>query len=112
MLKQVWLVCFCICLETAAPNIAFAVNQCARFTLDPKDSHATAVKRIVKYLQATKDCGLVFKPTMDWKLDCYVDANFCGLWGSEDPEDLVVAKSQTGYVIMFAGCPLFWKSTQ
>jgi len=43
------------------PDIAFAVNV----THDPKNSHATTVKRIVKYLQATKDHGLVFKPSMD-----------------------------------------------
>ena len=93
------------------PDIAFAVNQAARFTHDPKDSHATAVKRIVRYLIATKDRGLVFRPTFDWKVDCYVDADFCGLWGSEDPNDPIVAKSRTGYVITLAGCPLLWKSS-
>ena len=31
-------------------------------------------------------------PKDDWKIDCYVDADFCGVWGSEDPEDPVVAK--------------------
>jgi hypothetical protein len=93
------------------PDIAFAVNQAARFTHDPKDSHAIAVKRIVRYLIKTKDKGLIFKPSKDWKLDCYVDADFCGLWGSEDPDDPVVAKSRTGFVIMLGGCPLFWKST-
>ena len=93
------------------PDIAFAVNQAARFTHDPKDSHAQAVKRIVKYLIATKDRGMIFRPSLDWKVDCYVDADFCGLWGSEDPEDPVVAKSRTGYVILLAGCPLLWKSS-
>ena len=93
------------------PDIAFAVNQAARFTHDPKDSHATAVKRIVKYLIATRDRGLTFKPTPDWKLDCYVDADFCGLWGSEDPNDPIVSKSRTGYIITLGGCPLVWKST-
>ena len=66
------------------PNIAFAVNQDARFLHDPKASHAAAVKPIVRYLSGTKHRGLTFKPTMDWKLDCYVDADFCGLWGSEN----------------------------
>ena len=93
------------------PDIAFAVNQAARFTHDPKDSHAVAVKRIVRYLIHTKDKGLIFKPSLDWKVDCYVDADFCGLWGSEDPDDPIVAKSRTGYIILLAGCPLLWKSS-
>ena len=49
-------------------------------------------------------------PTNNWKIDCYVDADFCGLWGSEDPNDPLVAKSSTGYILMLAGCPLMWVS--
>ena len=30
------------------PDIAFAVHQCARFTHCPKQSHAVAVKRILR----------------------------------------------------------------
>ena len=93
------------------PDIAFAVNQAARFTHDPKQSHAQAIKRIVRYLQGTKEKGLTFRPSTDWQVDCYCDADFCGLWGSEDPNDPIVTKSRTGFVILLAGCPLFWKST-
>jgi hypothetical protein len=32
------------------PDIAFAVNQFAHFSHNPKKSHATAVKMIVRYL--------------------------------------------------------------
>jgi hypothetical protein len=92
------------------PDIAFAVHQAARFTHAPMDSHATAVKRIVKYLKGTRDKGMIFRPTSDWKLDCLVDSDFCGLWGSEDPDDPIVSKSRTGFIITFAGCPLLWKS--
>ena len=92
------------------PDIAFAVNQAARFSHDPKQCHGVAVKRIIRYLKGTRDRGLVMRPTGDWKVDCYVDADFCGLWGSEDPEDPVVAKSRTGYLLTLAGCPLLWVS--
>ena len=92
------------------PDIAFAVHQAARFSHDPKQSHAQAIKKICRYLQGTKDRGLVMNPTKDFKVDCYVDADFCGLWGSEDPEDPIVAKSRTGYILMFANCPLMWVS--
>ena len=87
------------------------MNQAARFTHDPRESHAIAVKRIVRYLIATRDKGLIFKPSTDWKLDCHVDADFCGLWGSVDPNDPIVSKSRTGYIITLGGCPLVWKST-
>ena len=72
------------------PDITFAVDQAARFTHAPKKSHGVTVKRIVRCLRGTKDRGLIFKPQTDWKVDCFVDADFCGLWGSEDPNDPVV----------------------
>ena len=92
------------------PDIAFAVHQVARFAHEPKHSHAVAIKRIVRYLKCTRDHGLVMRPKGDWKIDCWVDSDFCGTWGSEDPEDPVVAKSRTGYILTLAGCPLMWVS--
>jgi hypothetical protein len=92
------------------PDIAFAVHQVARFSHEPKHSHEVAVKRIVRYLKGTRNRGLVFRPRDDWKIDCYVDADFCGLWGAEDPDDPVVAKSRTGFILTLAGCPLMWVS--
>ena len=92
------------------PDIAFAVHQCARFTHAPKESHEAAVVRICRYLQATKDEGLIFHPTRQLRVDVYVDADFCGLFGVEDPHDSVSVKSRTGYVIMIANCPLLWVS--
>ena len=43
--------------------------------------------------------------------DCYVDADFCGLWNRRTAHlDPVTAKSRTGFVIRFADCPLTWGS--
>ena len=44
------------------PDIAHAVNQCARFTHNPKASHATAVKHIIHYLKGTQTQGMLLKP--------------------------------------------------
>ena len=96
--------------SNSRPDICFAVHQAARFTHDPKHSHAVAVKRIIRYLKGTRDRGLTFRPHSGFQVDCWVDADFCGLWGSEHPEDPTVAKSRSGYVITVAGCPLMWVS--
>ena len=61
-------------------------------------------------MKGTRDRGLTFRPHSGFQVDCWVDADFCGLWGSEQPEDPTVAKSRTGYVITVAGCPLMWVS--
>ena len=43
-------------------------------------------------------------------VDCYADADFAGLWGHEDPQDPIYARSRTGFVEKFANCPLLWIS--
>ena len=92
------------------PDIQFAVHSAARFTHNPKHSHAQAVKRICRYLKGTKDKGILFKPNLSAGLDMFVDADFCGLYNSEDHQDPVSVKSRTGYVLTLFGCPLLWAS--
>ena len=77
------------------PDISFAVHHCARFTHNTKVSHDTAVKRICRYLQGTKDNGLVFNPSKKLVVNCYADADFAGLWGHENPQDPIYARSIT-----------------
>ena len=92
------------------PDIAFAVSQVARFSANPKQSHATAIKSLVRYLYATKDKGMIIAPTKSLKLEMFVDADFAGLYKRE-PDHLVDSvRSRTGYIIKLGGCPLVWKS--
>ena len=66
------------------------------------------MKRICRYLQGTKDNGLVFYPSKKLVVDCYADAYFAGLWVHADPQDHICARSRTGIVVTFANCPLLW----
>jgi hypothetical protein len=92
------------------PDIAFAVHQAARFSHDPRQSHAVAVKRILRYLKTTADKGLIMTPGDDHRVDCYVDSDFAGMFSVENVHDPVSVKSRTGYVILYRGSPLLWVS--
>lgn len=59
------------------------VHQCARFCASPKALHALVVKRIIRYLQATQQQGIIMKPSTNLTLDMYVDSNFSGMWHKE-----------------------------
>ena len=48
--------------QNTRPDIAYAVHQCARFTHAPKHSHSIGVKRIIRYIQGTKDKGMILQP--------------------------------------------------
>jgi hypothetical protein len=93
------------------PDIQYAVSQCARFTHSPRKSHEDALIRIGRYLKHTSDCGLILRPTIGtFNVDCYVDADFAGLWPHEDKHDPTCVKSRTGFVICIANCPVIWSS--
>ena len=68
------------------------------------------MKRICRYLQGTKDNGLVFIPSKKRVVDCYADADFAGLWGHEDPQYPICASSRTGFGVTISNCPLLWVS--
>ena len=87
------------------PDISFSVHQCARFTHNTNASHETAVKRICRYLQGTKDNSLVFNTSKKLVMDCYADADFAGPWGHENPQYPICARSRTGFVITFFQLP-------
>jgi hypothetical protein len=43
-------------------------------------------------------------------LECYVDADFAGAWTPETAHDANKVISRTGFVIMYANCPIHWAS--
>jgi hypothetical protein len=88
------------------PDIVYAVHQAARFTHHPCQSHAVGVKKIAQYLEQTKSEGTFISPQDSLRVDCYVDANFAGLFTVADKQDPVRVKSRTGYVTFFKGAPL------
>ena len=96
--------------QTTRPDISMATHQCARFNAYPKLCHEKAIKRICRYLLGTKDNGIIFKPDSSKGLECYVDADFAGGWSSGDCTNPEMVLSRTGFLISYAGCPIFWKS--
>ena len=45
-------------LTASRPDIMYSVCLCAIFQSCPKESHLSALKRIIKYLEGTMDIGL------------------------------------------------------
>jgi hypothetical protein len=100
-----------LCLTTnTRPDLAFAVSQAARFCHNPKKSHATGVKTVIRHSHRTSDKGMIVKPTGILGLENCVDASFAGNCGLEPAQSPVSVKSRTGVVVFLAGCPLIWKS--
>ena len=56
----------------------FATCLCARFQANPKESHLTAVKRILRYLKGTVNLGLWYPKNSGFGLVGYSDSDFAG----------------------------------
>ena len=92
-------------------DIAYATQQCAWFAADAKVEHGKAVRWLGRYLKGTRNKGMTFKPDRTCGLEIYVDADFAGNWNKEEAfNDRDMARSRHGYFIMYAGCPIVWKS--
>ncbi|WVZ71103.1 LOW QUALITY PROTEIN: hypothetical protein U9M48_019724 [Paspalum notatum var. saurae] len=65
-------------LCASRPDIMFSVCLCARFQADPRESHLTAVKRILRYLKHTPSIGLWYPKGASFELLGYSDSDFAG----------------------------------
>jgi len=54
---------------------------------------------------------MVYTPDEEETFECFVDADFCGSWDKEAAmDDPDTARSRSGHVILYAGCPILWTS--
>ncbi|KAF5477519.1 hypothetical protein F2P56_004152 [Juglans regia] len=65
-------------LSLNRPDLSFAVNKVCQFMHTPKASHWTVVKCSLRYLKATINYVLLFKPQTDFSLQAYSDADWGG----------------------------------
>ena len=84
------------------PDIAYAVGALARHASKPGKPHWTAVKRVLRYLNGTKNQGIIFRRGESASIVGYSDADWAG-----DRQD---RKSTSGYLFQIAGGPISWRS--
>jgi hypothetical protein len=92
------------------PDIAMAVHQCAWFSTNPMRLHEKAVICTWCYLLSTQAKGMVCKPDSTRGIKVYIDANFAWGWDPRDAMNAGNAYSRTGFVVWYAGCPIYWQS--
>ncbi|KAL7475955.1 hypothetical protein ACHAW6_001847 [Cyclotella cf. meneghiniana] len=86
------------------------IHQCVHFTFSPTHHHELALICIGRYLKGTMGQGILLSPPDLAFIDCYPDADFAGLYGQEDSQNLHGARSHMDFVILAFGCSVIWKS--
>ena len=80
---------------THRPDIAFVVGVFGRFMSNPGVIHYQVVKKVLRYLQVTKDHMLTYQHTNSLDVVGYSNADFKGYVNDK--------KSTTGYIFFMAG---------
>lgn len=86
----------------ARPDISISVGLLGRKVAEPNQSDWFAAKRVVQYLNATKDQKLTFGPGQEWKLIGFSDSDWAG--------DQRTRRSTTGMIFFYGGGPICWVS--
>ncbi|XP_073525890.1 uncharacterized protein [Phyllobates terribilis] len=120
-------------LTASSPDIVFAVSLCARFQYDPRESHVTIIKCILRYLKGTDNLCLWYPKNCDFTLVGYTDADYAGYlvdrkstsgmsqflgpclisWGSRKQNSVAVSTSRRKYIAVTSCCAqLLWLKKQ
>nr|CAN69037.1 hypothetical protein VITISV_026270 [Vitis vinifera] len=84
------------------PDISFVVGMFGRYQSDPGFEHWKAAKKVMRYLQGTKDYMLTYKRSEQLEVVGYSDSDYGGCLDS--------LKSTSGFVFMLANGAISWKS--
>ena len=77
------------------PDIAYAVSVLGRYLANPGNEHWVAAKKVLRYLQKTKDHMLVYREVDDLQVIGYADADLAGCTYDR--------KSTIGFIFTLAG---------
>ena len=91
-----------VCSSTHTPDNAFVVSVLGTYLSDPGQSHWKATKKVLKYLQGTKDLILTYRHTNTLEVVGFSDSDYAGCVDDK--------KSISGYIFMMAEGAVSWKS--
>ncbi|KAK9080260.1 hypothetical protein SSX86_001936 [Deinandra increscens subsp. villosa] len=84
------------------PDIAYIAGMLGRYQSNPGLDHWKAAKKVLRYLQGTKDYKLTYRRTNNLEVIGYSDSDFAKCKDDK--------KSTSGYIFMLAGGPISWRS--
>ncbi|GKA78448.1 uncharacterized mitochondrial protein-like protein [Tanacetum coccineum] len=82
------------------PDLTYSVGVVSRYMQSPRESHARAIKQILRYLKGTTSFGIKYDRSNGMQLVGYSD--------SSHNVDIDDGRSTTGHVFYLAACQAIW----
>jgi hypothetical protein len=89
-------------LNLTRPDLSFAINKLSQFMHKPTSLHLQHLKRLLRYLKATLNYGILLRKSTALNLQAYTDAD----WGGNADD----RTSTSAYLIYVGGNPVSWLS--
>lgn len=86
------------------PEISFVVGMMGRYQSDPGLDHWRAAKKLMRYLQGTKNYMFMYRRTSNLEVISYSASDLAGCVDS--------CKSTSGYIFMMVGGVVSWRSAK
>ena len=83
------------------PDIAICVSHLGKFASKPSRELWTACKRVLRYLNGTKNLKMMLYPVKDWTIKTYTDASF-----RSDNDQYATS----GAILLLDKSPIYWSS--
>nr|GEY13455.1 armadillo-type fold protein [Tanacetum cinerariifolium] len=83
-------------------NVTYAVNVLSQFVSDPQQKHLKAAIQVLRYLKGTPRQRILLPREGPTTLTAYCDSDRLGC--------IFTRRSTTGYLLLFSGGPISWKT--
>lgn len=91
------------CLDILYDMIYYVITKLSQFSYNPGRTHWLQAKKVLRYLAATKNIGLIYNNNAR-EIEIFSDVN----WAS----DINGRHSYSGMIVFLNGNPITWKSNK
>jgi hypothetical protein len=91
-----------IYMTITRPDLSYAVGVVSQFMQTSRKSHLDAVKRILKYIKHTLQCGIFYEAKRQLQVHGYTDADWAG--------NVSNRRSTSGFMFSFGSGAVSWSS--
>jgi hypothetical protein len=91
-----------IYMTITRPNLSYAVGVASQFMQTPRKPHLDVVKRILRYIKHTLQCGIFYEAKSQLQVHGYIEAD----WASNVSD----RRSTSGFMFSFESGAISWSS--
>jgi hypothetical protein len=91
-----------IYMTITRPDLSYAVGMVSQFMQTPRKPHLDAVRRILRYIKHTLQCGIFYEVNSQLQIHGYMDVDWAG--------NVSDRRSTSGFMFSFGSGAISWSN--